>query len=679
MRRSFLIPSVSSSRHFSVSTLLGTSSLIIFTSACPAPNLAVDAGTDTGTDAGSPLVAASPDLQCPGSASCVQASSDDGLQVGAAARLAMPYGFEVGKVQYLRNSNPNDCPPEQRALFPNTPKCGTLLDSFLDDCGNDAVCFSDEGYVGPDADGSESDGQAIDWFWDCGRDRICPPPFDTPENGEFALNGLDDDGDGAIDEGAYTGPDADGTEGNGLFDGLWLAGYDNNRPALGVKDPLWARAVVMKQGDANIAIVHVDAVGLFYNEEEEIRRRVEELRPDAIDLIILQSSHSHETPDTMGQWGLFDPYVGLPVVTGRDPAHIEGIRQGATDAIIAALDSVQPVTMRVGAVDTGVSGFLHDSRDPQVMNDTLTVVKFTSTGDGSTVATLVNWSNHPESLDSDNNFVSSDYLHTLREGLEKGMPATVRFPERPALGGVAIYLQGAVGGLIGPNGFLITGRDGTTYESSQKTFARTDAYGYLLAEQAFQALDLAQDVPTPTLTFATKKYQIPVENVTFHVISLNGLIERVFEDFNPDEPIDANNIPKTSSEVSVVHVGPVGMVTAPGELFPELFLGFSDEHAGDRPIVDPNNPNPPDLSQAPAAPYLRELVGASYPMILGLAHDEMGYLVPPYDFKLDEQAPYISQPEGDHYEETNSIGPQAVPKMLENLDILFKALRSTDE
>jgi hypothetical protein len=45
--------------------------------------------------------------------------------------------------------------------------------------------------------------------------------------------------------------------------------------------------------------------------------------------------------------------------------------------------------------------------------------------------------------------------------------------------------------------------------------------------------------------------------------------------------------------------------------------------------------------------------------MLGLAHDELGYINPPYDFKLDEDGPYILEPPGDHYTETNSTGPGA--------------------
>ena len=38
----------------------------------------------------------------------------------------------------------------------------------------------------------------------------------------------------------------------------------------------------------------------------------------------------------------------------------------------------------------------------------------------------------------------------------------------------------------------------------------------------------------------------------------------------------------------------------------------------------------------------------------GLGNDEIGYLVPPYDYVLSESSPYLSEAPGNHYEETNS-------------------------
>ena len=48
-------------------------------------------------------------------------------------------------------------------------------------------------------------------------------------------------------------------------------------------------------------------------------------------------------------------------------------------------------------------------------------------------------------------------------------------------------------------------------------------------------------------------------------------------------------------------------------------------------------------------------------LIVGLANDELGYIVPPSDFLVNEQRPYLDRTMDargeDHYEETNSVGP----------------------
>jgi hypothetical protein len=91
-----------------------------------------------------------------------------------------------------------------------------------------------------------------------------------------------------------------------------------------------------------------------------------------------------------------------------------------------------------------------------------------------------------------------------------------------------------------------------------------------------------------------------------------------------------------------------------------------------QPIVGEDNSNPPDLNAAPAGPYLRELTfGARHTMVLGLGNDELGYLVPAYDFKVDPNTPYFEEAPGDHYEETNSTGPAIT-------DLVIDALRGME-
>src|SRR4029079_9842752 len=45
---------------------------------------------------------------------------------------------------------------------------------------------------------------------------------------------------------------------------IWLAGKELGRAATGVHDKLYARAVVLQNGDRKIALVSVDSIGLPY-------------------------------------------------------------------------------------------------------------------------------------------------------------------------------------------------------------------------------------------------------------------------------------------------------------------------------------------------------------------------------------------------------------------------------
>lgn len=78
-----------------------------------------------------------------------------------------------------------------------------------------------------------------------------------------------------------------------------------------------------------------------------------------------------------------------------------------------------------------------DKRDPNVMNDRITVQHYVRPRTHQTIGTFINWHNHPDTADS--KFISSDFPHYLREFVEA------------ELGGTAVYFSGTVGCQIGPN------------------------------------------------------------------------------------------------------------------------------------------------------------------------------------------------------------------------------------
>ncbi len=58
---------------------------------------------------------------------------------------------------------------------------------------------------------------------------------------------------------------------------IWLAGLENNRDAKEIHDPLFARAVVLRDGAWKVALVSVDSIGLPRPAIERAVRRVERL------------------------------------------------------------------------------------------------------------------------------------------------------------------------------------------------------------------------------------------------------------------------------------------------------------------------------------------------------------------------------------------------------------------
>lgn len=468
------------------------------------------------------------------------------------------------------------------------------------------------------------------------------------------------------DEG-YTGPDEG--EGDGTFQAVWMAGFQNSRPMNGVHDDLWARTIALRRGETTITITSLDLVGFFNDQVDIIREAVRDAGLD-VDHVIITSTHVHEGPDTMGMWGK------TAFSSGIDPEYLNYVREQTVASVAAALDDLQPASMYVGQADTatthpvkGTRNLIRDSRDPVIIDADLYTARFTTTG-GDPIATLVSWGNHPEALSDENTQITSDFVHYVRESVENGIDYSSYQVE--GHGGVCVYLQASVGGLMTPLGIEVTDGDGNSYSSSN--WDKAEAIGRVVGEQALSAVDQAPEVVGGALAVRMMKFKVPIDNYGFQALALAGVFDRVTYDWDETQDITESNKPWLMTEVDLVTIGPIQMLTVPGELFPELAIGGYD---GSRVGTDQDefiaadNPNPPDVASAPAGPYFKDQMGGEYNWILGLGNDEVGYLVPSYDYKLDESSPYLSEPEGDHYEETNSLGPETADRIVEAVGTLL--------
>ena len=112
--------------------------------------------------------------------------------------------------------------------------------------------------------------------------------------------------------------------GNGMFDPVWIAGFHNRRPANGIHDDLWARVMIIDDGQTRLAIVALDAVGLFHDDVIDIRKM---LPPQLeIDYAIVCSTHDHEAPDLLGLWG------GGWFKSGVDPNYMAHVKSQSVKA-----------------------------------------------------------------------------------------------------------------------------------------------------------------------------------------------------------------------------------------------------------------------------------------------------------------------------------------------------------
>lgn len=449
--------------------------------------------------------------------------------------------------------------------------------------------------------------------------------------------------------------------GNMEFDATWIAGYGNGRPATGFHDELSVRAIAFREGDTTLVIAVLDVVGYFIDDMDKIKADPQLAGVD-VDHIIVGSTHVHEAVDTVGLWG---PTFSK---TGLDPDYMALTHERTAKAIKDAVGKLEPAHMSVvqkqtiNMADGNTTEYVSDTRDPIIYDPTMTVIRFTKATDpDATIATLINWAAHPEYGGSRNNLLTADYVNLLRLYVEDGVPDPMNpgMLLEPGLGGTTVFVQGPLGGQIGDGDAAPIGADGMPIPTN--SLAKADALGNNLALFALTALDQAQTYTTAPVSYRTAELYAQVDNTGYHALYLLEVFDRALFFFDPEQQIGPGNLPWVRTRETYWQVGPVASITAPGELHPELFVGGYDGSWSFGNEILPEPVNAPDLGLAPQAPYLRDLMlmnpGVEYTFVSGLSEDFLGYIVASFNYVLNPDLPYITEAEGEHYEETNSIGP----------------------
>ncbi len=410
---------------------------------------------------------------------------------------------------------------------------------------------------------------------------------------------------------------------------LYIAGYNQALEITGILDYCQARAVWLDVGGKGVLLIGIDCVALDSAAVEKIRARLTDL--DACAYINVYSTHTHAGPDTLGLWG----GIGR---NGKNSDYMDSLINAAEQAAREAVQNKKTGEMFFGKIKT--VNMYRDSRTPEVYDDNLYHIRF-EPHDKSGGVRMLFYGAHAESLRGANTLLSRDFPGRLVDGVHE------------KTGDNAIFMPGAIGGLIMTKAFVSdTAKDAVL--NLEITSEKLISY----------ALSITPEIETPLspeMLLRSEKLSIPLDNPVFVSYKFLGILN------NKAEKGEGKTGYNVVTELCLLKLGDILIALLPGEIFPELVLGEMFA----RTVEDAVNPEP--------LKSIAQKYGHENLLIIGLANDELGYIVPPSDFLLNEKLPYIERATDgrgeDHYEETNSVGPECAQKIAEAFESAVKNLR----
>lgn len=390
---------------------------------------------------------------------------------------------------------------------------------------------------------------------------------------------------------------------------LYISGYNQGWEIDGVIDLCQARAAYIDCGGEGVLLIGIDCIALDSGTVRTIRERLSDIDNCAINVY---ATHTHAGPDTLGLWGPAG-------VNGKNEAYMANLIDAAEQAARQAVSDKKTGALHFGKVLT--QNMLRDSRYPEVADEHLYQLHF-SAEDGSAGLRMLFYCAHAESLRGSNRFVSRDYAGLLCDQVQN------------STGDDTIFMPGAVGGLLMTKEFVSTSYPKGAQQNLQITADKLTEYALSIQDEREIA---------PEMAFARNSFTVPLDNPAFALYKFLGILNN---DSLEGESATGYHV---RSELSVLRMGDLAVALIPGEMFPELAYG------GQFGQMNPQGENPQPLKE------IAEQYGVKELLLIGLCNDELGYIVPPSDFLLNEENPYLERITDslgeDHYEETNSVGP----------------------
>ena len=351
-----------------------------------------------------------------------------------------------------------------------------------------------------------------------------------------------------------------------------MQGYaSRTHGAEGIHDRLQATALAFDDGRKQVAIATCDLIGLEAASARNIRKSVSDasgLNPEAI---MINCSHTHGGPETGRR-----SYVGPP-----DESYLRELEGMVASAISKAVLDLKEADMllgrgevRIGANRRAMSeGRMVLGVDPSgPIDPEVTVLRVDHRGH--TFGFLFNHSCHGTTLGGDNYLTTADYIGYARETVESVL----------GRGALSAYVNGAAGN-INPH--------------PRGTFELARRHGISLGAEVLKTGQAAEPVDQVDLNYSQKIVKFPLssppsreqleseleelvpqyERAVSSGEHVPGIWARISWAREMLERIQANAVrDHLDAEIQALRIGPLGIVSLPGEVFVEIGL-HAKEHS----------------------------------------------------------------------------------------------------
>ncbi len=347
------------------------------------------------------------------------------------------------------------------------------------------------------------------------------------------------------------------------------------KPAIEKKGDLFSRVLVLEKGNTRVAIVSVDNLGWPAVLGDKVRELIREIPPENI---LIGATHTHSAPDAYG----FTDEKGN---SSADFKYLDWCVKLTAEAVKEAINNLEPVFLKIAVGEAkgriAYNYYADKLYDPRC--GVIQAIAKTGLHKDKTIATLVNYATHPEILGSGRGILSPDLCGPLYDRIES------------KVGGVALFMNSAQGGMVTADNRLEGGGEVNTWEECIRN-------GQLLADEALRIVQDAILQQDPDLFCTSERIQFPVDS---------EMMRNIF-DHSPYKYILGEEY-VVNTRINLLNIGTAQVLTIPGEALPNI--GY----------------------------FLKRHMNTKMPFLFGLTNDAFGYLLTRVDYNSFKRYEYISR------------------------------------